>query len=271
MSHILRLLRTSRSSNPLHTLRSSRPIHSKTTNYFSPSHAPFPRPPPTRLSRRFHTSFDALAANQKANCNVLYSLMGVNVAVFGYAMYAKAQAQSGFPQLLLKHMHNWTLNYTHVIHNGMYWTLLTSAFSHIQIWHLTANMLTTYYLGQFLCSAAIITPARLLTIAIGSGVTGSLGFLYQRYLVTGGKGVDYASGLGFSGVVMGITSVAACLTPTAKVAIYGIIPVPLWGVVLGYAVYDGYYLNTNDRTAHAGHLGGLVFGIAYYLLKLRGL
>jgi membrane associated rhomboid family serine protease len=42
--------------------------------------------------------------------------------------------------------------------------------------------------------------------------------------------------------------------------------------VLGYAAYDGYYLNSeNSRIGHAGHLGGLAFGIGYYLLRLRGL
>jgi membrane associated rhomboid family serine protease len=46
----------------------------------------------------------------------------------------------------------------------------------------------------------------------------------------------------------------------------------LWATVAGYAVYDGYYLNDNkSRVGHAGHLGGLAFGIAYYLLRLRGL
>jgi membrane associated rhomboid family serine protease len=92
-------------------------------------------------------------------------------------------------------------------------------------------------------------------------------------LVTGGgKGVDYQRGLGFSGALMGITSVAACLAPRAQVQLYGIIPMPLWGIVLGYAAYDGYYLNNaNSRIGHAGHLGGLAFGIGYYLLRLRGL
>jgi membrane associated rhomboid family serine protease len=40
----------------------------------------------------------------------------------------------------------------------------------------------------------------------------------------------------------------------------------------GYAIYDGYYLSSQTTSvAHAGHLGGTVFGILYYLAKLRGL
>lgn len=82
---------------------------------------------------------------------------------------------------------------------------------------------------------------------------------------------DHNRGLGFSGAVMGISSVAACMAPTSKVLIYGIVPLPLWAMVAGYAVYDGYYLNSADtRVGHAGHLGGLAFGMVYYLARLRG-
>jgi len=241
------------------------------SNYFHPSHSPFPSSNHLGLSRtRFYSnsSGNSQIAN---NLAVLYSLMGVNFAVFGYAMYAKAQAQAGFPGPFIKFMRNMSCNMTDVL-NGHWQTLMTSTFTHVDLWHLAANMFTAYYLGQFLVHSPCITPGRLLTIALGAGVTGSAGFVYQRYLVTGGKGVDYVRGLGFSGALMGITSVAACLAPTAKVLIYGFIPVPLWGTVLGYAVFDGYYLNDgNSRIGHAGHLGGLAFGIMYYLLRLRGL
>jgi membrane associated rhomboid family serine protease len=244
------------------------------TNYFSPSHSPLGRSTALSLpsSSRFYHSYFARAGQVQSNMNILYGLMGLNVAIFGYAMYAKQQAISGFSGPYLKFMRHMSLNLTNVLHNGAYYQMLTSVFAHVDIWHLAGNMLTAYYLGSFLCYAPIITPIRFLQIAIGSGVAGSIGYLWQRYLVTGGKGVDGSRGLGFSGALMGITSVAACLAPTAKVYIYGIIPLPLWATVAGYAAYDGYYLNnSSSRVAHSGHLGGLAFGIAYYLLKLRGL
>jgi membrane associated rhomboid family serine protease len=187
-------------------------------------------------------------------------------------MYAKAQAQAGFPQPFIKFMRNMSCNLTDVLKSRAYHTLLTSTFTHVDFFHLLGNMFTAYFLGSFLCYSPLITPLRFLTIALGSGLTGSAGYLYQRYLATGGRGVDYVRGLGFSGALMGITSVAACLSPHAKVLIYGIVPVPLWATVLGYGFYDGYYVNDQrSRIGHAGHLGGLAFGIAYYLLRLRGL
>lgn len=269
MSNIFRLLRTNRPSNLLQTLRSSRTTPTRPSNCFSPSHShsPFPnRPPRSRLYSSYPTD-----SQTSSNLNTIYALMGINVAIFSYGIYAKAQARQGFQGPYVNFVRNMSCNLTDVLHNNAYHTLLTSTFTHFDLFHLAANMFTTYFLGRFLCYAPMITPARLLTIAVGAGVTGSVGYLCQRYMSTGGTGVDYRRGLGFSGALMGVTSVAACLAPTAKVQLYGIIPIPLWGVVLGYAAYDGYYLNDdNSRIAHSGHLGGLAFGLAYYVLKLRG-
>lgn len=198
--------------------------------------------------------------------------MGTNIVVFGYGMYAKAAAMQGHQGPFIKFMQNMTLN-SDDFRAGRYWTLLTSVFTHLSIGHVFSNMFTVYFLGQFLAYAPQITPGRYAIIALGSGLAGSVGFLANRaQKMEGSRMKDRTRGLGFSGAVMGISTVAACLRPTAQVAIWGIIPMPLWALVTGYAVYDGYYLNSNDTTiGHAGHLGGLIFGGAYYLLKLRGL
>jgi membrane associated rhomboid family serine protease len=265
------LLRTSRTSNSLQNLRSSRPTP-RLSNYFSPSHTRFPSSktinfPRYRSYNTFHQQ-DNVSGNKK----VLYSLMGINAAVFAGAMYTKAQAQAGHPQAWMKFMRTMSCNLTDVLKSGAWYQVLTSTFTHVNIMHFAANMFTAYFLGEMLCYASVITPASYLTIAIGAGVTGSLGFLFQRYWASGGSGIDHVRGLGFSGALMGITTVAACLAPMSKVLIYGIVPVPLWGLAVGYGIYDGYYVNDkNSRIGHAGHLGGAVFGVAYYILKLRGL
>jgi membrane associated rhomboid family serine protease len=269
MSSLLRLSRTVRLTNPLKNPRTP----SNMFNYFRPSTSPFSRTHIRLSFARSYRSGGRFGPDQvSANNAVLYSLMGINTAVFGYAMYAKAQARSGFPQAYISFMRNFSCNLTDVVRNGMWWTTLTSTFSHEEIWHFAGNMLTAYYLGRFLCYSPVITPVRLVIITLGAGLTGSVGYLYNRFTATGGNGVDYKRGLGFSGALMGITSVAACLAPRAQVLIYGIIPMPLWGMVLGYGFYDGYYVNdSTSQVGHAGHLGGLAFGIMYYLLGLRGL
>ena len=201
---------------------------------------------------------------------VIYGLIGVNTAVFGYVVYTKMQAEQGYQENLINFMKHFTLNLTEVKHGRWYQTV-TSVFTHTGLFHYLGNMVSFYFLAQFLATSPLITPGRFLVIALGSGLSGSAYFLFHRQQKLRREGgVDRTRGLGFSGAIMGVSAVAACLYPTSKVHLYGIVPVPLWGLVAGYALYDGYYLNENrGRISHAGHLGGLAFGLVYYLARLR--
>ncbi|KZM22593.1 serine-type endopeptidase [Ascochyta rabiei] len=202
---------------------------------------------------------------------LLKGLMGVNVAVWGYGMYARAQAKEGHPGNYFKFMQNMTMNLTE-FKRGYYWQAVTSMFTHQDFFHIGANLFTFWYLGRGL-AAMPVTPGQFMFIVLGSGLSGSLLWLAQQEqkLQAGDHNIRQR-GLGFSGALLGATTVLACFQPRNTVHIYGIVPVPLGLVVLGYAFYDGYYLHSeNSRVAHAGHLGGLAFGLAYYFLKLRRL
>lgn len=124
----------------------------------------------------------------------------------------------------------------------------------------------------------------ILAIALGSAVAGSGGFLLnQKAKIINSAATrirnfgnmrsspQYASAIGASGAVMGVSAVATCLLPTMPISIFLIpISIPLWLVTAGYALFDGYYLDSQtSRTAHAGHLGGLAFGALYYAAYLR--
>jgi len=47
-------------------------------------------------------------------------------------------------------------------------------------------------------------------------------------------------------------SYTACAAPYARVMIYGIIPMPLWGVVVGFFLYDLY--GASRRSVRPGNL-----------------
>jgi membrane associated rhomboid family serine protease len=75
--------------------------------------------------------------------------------------------------------------------------------------------------------------------------------------------------LGASGAVMGMGSAAAFLSPFAPIAVM-FIPMPLWVATIGYVAADTYFLNSErSKVGHAAHLGGFVFGVAYYASCLR--
>ncbi|KAJ4300702.1 hypothetical protein N0V90_002790 [Kalmusia sp. IMI 367209] len=268
MSLFQRLTRTLRSTpfNPASTLRPPKsPCAPKMGPYFFGSGSY------VGLGRRFY--YSSFNRHESSNMKLIYGIIGLNTGIFLYAQYLKEQARQGFPQPMITYLQNMSLSLYGVLREGRYWTTVTSVFSHIDPMHIIGNMLSFYYMGQLLACTPTFTPLRLLTIILGSGLAGSAGYLYTAMQsATTRQGNPRQMALGFSGAVMGVGTIAAFLYPKTTFMIYGIVPVPLWGLMAGYAFYDGYYLNDRgSRTAHSGHLGGLAFGILYYLAKLRGL
>jgi hypothetical protein len=83
MSSLIRLSKT------LRTLRTPRTAKTMSSHFFFPSHSPgLPH-------SRFYSSgggYSGREIHENQNLAVLYTLMGANVAVWGYAMYVKQQA-----------------------------------------------------------------------------------------------------------------------------------------------------------------------------------
>jgi membrane associated rhomboid family serine protease len=204
----------------------------------------------------------------KGNRRVLWCIIGANTVVFGAWQYAAIPAGTRSPNFqVLKVLNKHFLTSLEAIKSGRYWTALTCAFSHVSVGHFLGNMISMYAFASVLTSIYAITPLRLVTLTCGSAIAGSVGFYLNEANKQGGS---RRSALGASGAVMGLGSAAAILAPRATMLLYGIVPIPLWAIVAGYFVFDSYYLNDPlSRTGHAGHLGGLAFGAAYTLLKLR--
>lgn len=198
---------------------------------------------------------------------VIYAFMGVNGAVFAYATYVQEQARQGHTLPFYRFINNATVSIRGVFKEHRYWTTVTHMFTHLGFMHFAGNMVSFFFLAQMLATTPAFTPLKLAVVVLGSGFAGSVGWLYMNMRTR-----NQTRALGFSGSVMGVGTVAAFLYPKVQVHLFGIVPVPLWALMLGYAVYDGYYLNeSNSKVGHAGHLGGLAFGAVYYLARLRGL
>jgi len=227
------------------------------------------------LGRRLYSSHNNYDyANIFAqNRNLIYGIIGLNAGIWAYGSYLQIQAGQGYQEPAVKFIRNMTLNLHDVFSEGRWWQVITSVFTHTGLLHLGFNMLSTYYLGGMVATIPGMTPARILTIVLGSGICGSLGYLAVRYnKVKGTRQYDRNRGLGFSGAVTGLGVVAAFVYPKAQMMVYGIIPAPLWALMLGFVAYDGYYMNDNNsKVAHAGHLGGAAFGAFYFLMRMRGL
>ncbi|KAI5272229.1 hypothetical protein E4T47_04406 [Aureobasidium subglaciale] len=212
------------------------------------------------LQRFYHSGSGYSHYSPRSNgvMSAFYFLFTANALVFGTLNYAKYTKDWKLEKKLLGH----TLLSPASWDNGRWWTVLTSAFAHIDPVHFAFNMLSLYNFCR------------------GSAVMGGFGFLYHRKRkISESSPSDWqnktrnynSSALGASGAVMGIGALTACMVPNAPMQLM-LIPItfPLWVFVAGYGLVDSYFLDSpNSGIAHAGHLGGLVFGTAYYLAFLR--
>jgi len=207
--------------------------------------------------------------------NAYYILLGLNAVPFALWMYADFTKN----RRLQANIQKQTIVSPAAVDQGRWWTLLTSSFSHQEFFHFAFNMFTMRTMCQILSMVPGLHGGHVLAVALGSGLAGSAGYVLQhKAAAKNSKGrMEYmqhyqASALGASGAVMGLSAVATCFLPSMPLSLMFIpIPIPLWAVTMGYFAVDAYYLNSKtSRTAHAGHLGGLVFGAASYFVMLKG-
>ncbi|KAK2012673.1 rhomboid family protein [Colletotrichum eremochloae] len=148
-------------------------------------------------------------------------------------------------------------------------TLFTSAFSHIQPLHLFVNMSTykTYVESSYLLG---ITPIRFIFLAMGSGLAASYAHIYSARHRRRAKSIVERTAIGASGVLTGLGTALAFMFPMLKVRLSGTNQMlPLRVVVLGTFAMDAYCLSTGRETGvgHAGHIGGVLFGLVYFLSR----
>ena len=129
------------------------------------------------------------------------------------------------------------------VSDGAYWQLLTSAFTHVEIWHIGFNMLALWVLGPQLELA--IGRARFVALYLLSGLAGSV-LVYWAAPVGG-------STLGASGAIFGL--MGALLVVAFKVG----------GNIQGILTWIGinFVITVVGRgfISWQGHLGGFLGGV----------
>lgn len=188
---------------------------------------------------------------------MLKGLIAVNLGVYLAWLFARDQ-----PEALDFMAANFLVSLAH-LRAGHVWTVLTAEFSHMDINHFIFNMLALWVFGR--STAEVLGPWRFLQLYVVGAIISSAGFLaYQA--MTGGD----APSLGASGAVMAIAVVFAAMFPDTRLLIFGIVPASAPVVVAGYTVLDLLGLaRTGDGIAHAAHLGGAAYGLAYWLYIRR--
>lgn len=127
--------------------------------------------------------------------------------------------------------------------DGAWWQLLTSAFTHVEVWHIGFNMLALWFLGPQLERA--IGRARFLALYLLSALAGSVVVLWLASPTT--------STLGASGAVFGLMGALLVIALKVRANV---------STLLAWLAMNVVYTFTGSGISWQGHLGGLLGGMA---------
>ncbi|MDX1674008.1 MAG: rhomboid family intramembrane serine protease [Longimicrobiales bacterium] len=138
------------------------------------------------------------------------------------------------------------------------WSIVTYMFLHAGLMHILFNMIGLYFFGPRL--EARIGSRDFILLYLLSGVVGAL----LSFFLTPGAAI-----VGASGAVFGVLYGFAHYWPHERIYIWGVLPVPARGMVLGLAALSIWFGISGGSAgiAHFAHLGGFAGGWGY--LKIR--
>lgn len=128
--------------------------------------------------------------------------------------------------------------------DGAWWQLLTSGFTHVQIWHLGTNMLVLWFIGPAI--EQILGRARYLVVYLLSLLGGSVAVMWFAS--------PASATVGASGAIFGLLGTLLILAVRGRGNVRGVlmwIGLNLLITVLGYG-----------HISWQGHIGGLAVGLA---------
>lgn len=126
--------------------------------------------------------------------------------------------------------------------DGAWWQLITSVFTHIEIWHIVMNMLALFVLGPAL--EGIVGRARFLAVYVVSGLASSVLVVWASF--------EYGSTVGASGAIFGLLGALLVVARKARMNSQWLVQNLVIGVVI--TVVGWRFISWQ------GHLGGLVGG-----------
>lgn len=189
---------------------------------------------------------------------IMWGCVAANLGVF----YIWWRSQSN-PRLNRWLYDNFTLSMRNV-QQSRPWTMITAAFSHQDAVHIGFNLLAFTSFAGFLVHMPGLGPIKFSTLIFGSVLGGSLAFLRNDQAES--NRFSHRVGLGFSGAVSGLVTAVAAITPWTQVRIWGVLPMPMILMAMGYVAIDTYFMREGgSKIGHDAHLGGAAAGTLWYI------
>ncbi|KAI0650046.1 hypothetical protein C8Q79DRAFT_363814 [Trametes meyenii] len=209
--------------------------------------------------QRFRARINAIPSDY-----IFWGIIGLNGVVFASWKLAWVKYQSTGDRSSYTWMLENFISSSENMHAGRWWTLVTACFSHEDTTHILFNGFTYYFMAPLVLS--ILGNVGFLGLYLG--VSSLTGIAWRNYNQSSTR-PQRSGSHGASGAIYSVVSFFACVAPTATFGLFGIIPVPAWALVTGIFLYDGYSAMNQHRvgTDTAGHIGGLLAGIGYFIAK----
>ena len=145
-------------------------------------------------------------------------------------------------------------------HPLYFWTWITSIFSHGGFGHIVVNSIVIYFFGPVV--ERRIGTRKFAALFFIAGMAAGLAQIGTAIWVN-----ETSRVLGASGAAMGIMGLLTVLNPNLRVYLYFILPVPLWLLTIGFALYSVFIALGGGigagGVAHLAHLVGLGIGLLY--------
>jgi len=196
-----------------------------------------------RTTRQSRTAYGG--ARSGVPGRVTMTLIGLNVAVFVVVALSQAAALSALALIPVSRPieYGGQLVVARGVADGAWWQLVTSMFTHVQLWHIAFNMLALYVLGPQL--EALLGRWRFLALYLLSGLFGSLVvyWLAPPFSVT----------VGASGALFGLMAALLMVAIRTGRDVQSLLTLVLINV--GITVIGAGFISWQ------GHLGGFVGGL----------
>ncbi|MEM7784304.1 MAG: rhomboid family intramembrane serine protease, partial [Planctomycetota bacterium] len=160
---------------------------------------------------------------------------------------------------------------TEKVMRGEVWRLVTCIFLHDRfgIWHILINVFFLYRFGREM--ETLLGSKEFFCFYLMAGLFASLTFFGLQIWLG-----ERIPAVGASGAVLAVVCLYAIYHPSDTIHLFFLFDVPIRILVWLYAIFElhpvllklggGNYL---QGTAHAAHLGGLLFGYLYYRFNFR--
>ncbi|KAI4240945.1 MAG: hypothetical protein L6R40_004825 [Gallowayella cf. fulva] len=221
-----------------------------------------------------------------------YATIGVCCSAYAYNLYAdyavKNKRNFRHRDFIDKNLIFDRVNYN----AGRWWTMVTYSFMHTTGLHLAANMFVLSSFGPL--SVALFGLPTTAALWLGGSVSAiklsMIGEDFKKKKMDSGlaptqitiqgralprgkpENEENIRHLGASGSMLSILAAIACRIPQHGVYIFPIpASIPIYGALGGFAFMSAvaYTQDLVPLFGHAGHLGGMAFGLFYYVLALR--